>query len=86
MNKLANLLNEKKLNFPSEKEVELITGLQVNGISPLTLIHKGFTIVLDYSAQFFEDIHISGGQRGLNLLIIVQDLISLINPKIAEIT
>jgi len=86
LKKLANLLGEKKLSVLSEREVEQVTGLQVGGISPLALIGKGFEMVLDQSAHLYEDIHISGGQRGLNLLINVQDLISLIYPKISDIT
>ena len=63
LKKLANLLDEKKLYLPSEKEVEAITGLQVGVISPLALINKGFQMVLDSSALSYNQIHISGGQR-----------------------
>jgi Cys-tRNA(Pro)/Cys-tRNA(Cys) deacylase len=86
MKKLSQLVEQKRLHIPSEREVELLTGLLVGGISPLALMNKGFTMVLDQSVHQYEDIHISGGQRGLNLLINVQDLISLINPVIADIT
>jgi len=85
LKKLANLLGEKKLHIPSEREVERLTGLQVGGISPLALTNMGFDMVLDLSALLHEKIHISGGQRGLNLLILVQDLISLINPQVSDI-
>jgi Cys-tRNA(Pro)/Cys-tRNA(Cys) deacylase len=84
--KLAKLVEQKRLHIPSEREVEQLTGLQVGGISPLALMNKGFTMILDLSARQYEDIHISGGQRGLNLLINVEDLITLIGPVIADIT
>jgi Cys-tRNA(Pro)/Cys-tRNA(Cys) deacylase len=86
MKKLANLLEQKRLQIPSEREVEQLTGLQVGGISPIALLNKGFDIVLDQTALLVEEIHISGGQRGLTLLINVKDLIALIDPKIADIT
>jgi Cys-tRNA(Pro)/Cys-tRNA(Cys) deacylase len=86
INKLAKLVEQKRLHIPSEREVEQLTGLQVGGISPLALMNKGFTMILDLSARQYEDIHISGGQRGLNLLINVEDLITLIGPVIADIT
>jgi Cys-tRNA(Pro)/Cys-tRNA(Cys) deacylase len=86
MKKLAIHVGEKRLHIPSEREVEQLTGLQVGGISPVALIGKGFEMVLDRTALLYEDIHLSGGERGLNLLINVQDLISLVDPKIADIT
>ena len=86
INKLAKLVEQKRLHIPSEREVEQLTGLQVGGISPLALMNKGFTMILDLSARQYEDIHISGGQRGLNLLINVEDLITLLGPVIADIT
>jgi Cys-tRNA(Pro)/Cys-tRNA(Cys) deacylase len=86
LKKLANVLGEKRLHISAEREVEQLTGLQVGGISPLALMNMGFDMVLDQSALQHEEIHISGGQRGLNLLIFVQDLISLINPQVSDIT
>ncbi len=86
LKKLASLVGEKKLHVPSEREVEKLTGLLSGGISPLALIHKGFEMVLDQSSQFLEDLHISGGERGVNLRIPVKDLIFILQPKIADIS
>jgi Cys-tRNA(Pro)/Cys-tRNA(Cys) deacylase len=83
---LARALDEKKLHLPSEREAEQITGLQAGGISPLALINRGFQVVLDSNAGKFKEIHISGGQRGLNILIPVDTLIQLTNAKLATIT
>ena len=83
---LAIALNEKKLRLPSEREAEQITGLQAGGISPLALIHKGFQVVLDVFAQSPEEIHVSGGQRGLNIRLPVSALVKLTNARLAEIS
>ncbi len=83
---LAAALNEKKVHLPTEREAEQLTGLQAGGISPLALINKGFQVVLDSSAQRFPEIHISGGQRGLNIKLSVADLIKLTNARVAAIT
>ena len=83
---IAAVLNEKKLSLPTEKEAEQITGLQAGGISPLALLNKGFQVLLDASAQQYPQIHISGGQRGLNILLAVNDLIQLTNARVAKIT
>ncbi len=82
---LAQAIGEKKLSLPTEREAEQLTGMQAGGISPLALINRGFQFVLDASAHQFADIHISGGQRGLNIRLPVKDLVSLINPLVAEI-
>lgn len=82
---LAQILGEKKVHLPTEREAEKLTGLQVGGISPLALLNRGFQMVLDSSAQTFAEIYISGGQRGLNIRMPVNALIELIHPLIADI-
>lgn len=83
---VAKALGEKKVLLPSEREAEQITGLQAGGISPLALIHKGFQVLVDESAQAQGEIYISGGQRGLNIRLPVEDLLKLTNAKLAAIT
>jgi len=83
---LAKALGEKKLHLPTEREAEQLTGLQAGGISPLALINKGFQVVLDSSAQSFKEIHVSGGQRGLNIRLPVEALVKLTNARLAEIS
>ena len=83
---LAQALDEKKVFLPTERDAEQLTGLLAGGISPLALIHKGFQVILDESAQDFEMIYISGGQRGLDISLPVQALVQLTNAKIAHIT
>lgn len=82
---LARTLGEKKLSLPTEREAEKLTGLQAGGISPLALLNHGFQMVLDSSAEMFESIHVSGGQRGLNICLPVSALVDLIHPVLADI-
>ena len=82
---LAAFLGEKKVHLPTEREAEQLTGLQAGGISPLALINKGFQVVLDTSVEDYSDIHISGGQRGLNIKLPVADLIRLTRARLAAI-
>lgn len=82
---LAKVLQEKKVHLATEREAEALTGLQTGGISPLALIQRGFQVVVDQSAQDFPEIHVSGGQRGLNIRIGLADLISLTNARLAPI-
>jgi Cys-tRNA(Pro)/Cys-tRNA(Cys) deacylase len=82
---LAAFLGEKKVSLPTEREAEQLTGLQAGGISPLALINKGFQVVIDASAQNYPEIHISGGQRGLNIRLPVKDLAALTNARFGGI-
>ncbi len=83
---LAAALGEKKLLLPTEREAEQLTGLQAGGISPLALINKGFQVVADSSAQDKSEIHVSGGQRGLNIRLPVQALVDLTHARFALIS
>ena len=83
---LASVLGEKKVYLPTEREAEALTGLQAGGISPLALLNKGFQVVLDASAQNFAEIHVSGGQRGLNIKLPVDALVKLTNARLAIIS
>lgn len=82
---LARLLGEKKLHLPTEREAERLTGLQAGGISPLALLQRGFQVLLDSSAQSLVEIHISGGQRGLNISLAPGDLVKLTNARVGSI-
>ncbi len=82
---VAQVVGEKKVLLPTEREAERITGLQAGGISPLALIHKGFLVILDESALDYDDIYISGGQRGLDIRLPVQALVDLTGAKLAKI-
>ena len=83
---LAAFLGEKKVHLPTEREAEQLTGLQAGGISPLALLNKGFQVVLDASAREQAEIHVSGGQRGLNIRLPVDALIRLTNARVAFVS
>ncbi|NTU65739.1 MAG: aminoacyl-tRNA deacylase [Chloroflexi bacterium] len=86
LKKLAASVGEKKLHIAKHDEAEKLTGLQVGGISALALLSKPFEVCLDRSALDFEQIHISGGQRGLDVQIGVKDLMALTKAKAVEAT
>jgi Cys-tRNA(Pro)/Cys-tRNA(Cys) deacylase len=86
LKKLAKAVGEKKVYLTTQKEAEALTRLQAGGISPLALLNRGFQVVIDRSAQESNEIHVSGGQRGLNILLPVEDLVKLTNARLAEIS
>ncbi len=83
---LALAVGEKKLSLPTEREAEKITGMQAGGISPLALLNRGFQMILDDTAQLFNEIHISGGQRGLNIRLPVSAVLELTGASLAQIS
>lgn len=83
---VAKALGEKKVSLPTQAEAEKLTKLQAGGISPLALLNKGFVILLDESAREHDEIHISGGQRGLNVRLGVDDFIKLTNARVAVVS
>lgn len=86
LKRVAAALGEKKVSLPTEREAETLTGLQAGGISPLALINKGFQVLIDSSVQEHAEIHISGGQRGLNIRLPVKDLADLTRARFALIS
>lgn len=83
---LAQAVGEKKVHLTTQKEAETLTGLQAGGISPLALINKGFQTILDQAALDHEQIHVSGGQRGLNIRLPVKALVALTNARTAVVS
>ena len=81
---VGDVTRREKLHLPTQREAEELTGLQSGGISPLALLNKGFQLCLDQSAEAHKEIHISGGQRGLNIRLGVKDLITVTNARIVE--
>jgi Cys-tRNA(Pro)/Cys-tRNA(Cys) deacylase len=83
---LAAALGEKKVNLPTEREAEQLTGLLAGGISPLALVNKGFQVLIDAEARSRSHIHVSGGQRGLNISLPVESLAELTHARFAAIS
>jgi len=86
LKKLASYLGKKKIFLATESEAEQWTGLQAGGISPLALLNKGFRVVLDASAREQAELHVSGGQRGLNIRMKVDDLVRLTKARLADVS
>jgi Cys-tRNA(Pro)/Cys-tRNA(Cys) deacylase len=83
---VAKALDEKKVKLPTQREAEDLTGLEAGGISPLALLNRGFEVVIDTSAQDHEQIHVSGGQIGLNIRLPVEALKKLTKARFAAIS
>ena len=85
LKKLAQTVGEKKVSPATQREAENISKLQVGGISPLALINKGFEMVIHSSILEYEEVHVSGGERGVNIRLKSSDLIDLTRAMISDI-
>lgn len=73
----AREIGVKSVRMASHDQAEKVTGLKVGGISALALLNRPFTVYIDGSALAYEQIAVSGGQRGVDLLLRVADLIAV---------
>jgi Cys-tRNA(Pro)/Cys-tRNA(Cys) deacylase len=78
----AQQIGVKAVRMAKHDQAEKLTGLKVGGISALALLNRPFDKYLDESASRFEEIAISGGQRGINLQLKVNDLLRLTDAKL----
>ena len=85
LKKLAKAVKAKKLKMATQNEAEKMTGLQVGGISPLALLNKGFAIYVDVSAQGIDKIVISAGQRGMQIILGVDDLVKVTRARFVDV-
>lgn len=86
LKKTAKALGEKKVRLASHAEAEEMTRLQVGGISPLALINRGFDVVLDRSAQTFDTVLLSAGEKGINVRLTVADLVALTHASALDVS
>ncbi|HRQ36424.1 MAG TPA: aminoacyl-tRNA deacylase [Chloroflexota bacterium] len=86
LKRVAQTVDAKKVQMATHKEAEAMTGLQVGGISALALLNKGFVVFLDASAQAYEQIYVSAGQKGLDVKLKVADLVKVTGAKVVDLT
>ena len=85
MKQAAHVVNEKKLNLMPLDQLKQVTGYVRGGCSPIGMKHL-FKTTIDRSAQNLDKIYVSGGQRGMQIIIKVEDLIKMTEAQVAHIT
>ncbi len=86
LKKLAAAAGEKKVQMAPQRDAERLTGLQKGGISPLALMEKGWSVVVDETVLLFDRIEISAGKVGVGVLAPVEPLLALLRATTADIT
>lgn len=85
LKKAAQAAGEKKLDLIAVKELLPTTGYIRGGCSPVGM-KKLLPTYIDESAILYDEIGVSAGARGCQLLLAPQDLIDYVNMRLHDLT
>lgn len=81
----ARVLGEKSIAMMHMRDLVPVTGYMRGGCSPIGM-KKRFPTVIDETCKLWDEIFISGGKRGIQLVIAPKDLVAFTGAKVAAIT
>lgn len=84
LKKAAAAAGEKSLSLMHVRDLEAVTGYVRGGCSPVGM-KKAFPTLIDETAQLFDEVHVSGGRRGLSLTLSPEDLAAHTGAVFADI-
>ena len=84
MKKAAREVGEKSIEMLPVKDIQAVTGYIRGGCTPLGM-KKLYPTVIQESAKQFEEIIISGGKLGVQILLNPLDLAKVVNGKFSDI-
>jgi len=82
---LAKQTGDRKVDTVPLKDVQPLTGYIRGGVTALAC-KKDYPTYLDETAMLFDEISVSAGQRGLQIVLAPGDYASAVNAKVAEIS
>lgn len=85
MKKAAKAAGEKSIEMVHVKDIKDLTGYIRGGCTAIGM-KKRFATIVDASAMNFDEIIVSGGALGIQLMLSPSDLLKAVNGKTAEIT
>ncbi|MDO5044824.1 MAG: Cys-tRNA(Pro) deacylase [Coriobacteriia bacterium] len=84
LKKAAAAAKHKSLSMIQVKELKSVTGYIRGGCSPLAM-KKSFPVYIDETAQLFDTIACSGGQRGVQLIVNPEDLARVVGAEFVDL-
>lgn len=84
LKKAAAVAGDKSMEMIAVKELLSLTGYIRGGCSPVGM-KRSYPTFLDETCQLFDEIAVSAGQRGHQMILPAEALITLTNAKIADI-
>lgn len=85
LKKCAAAVGEKKIEMTQVKELLGLTGYIRGGCSPVGM-KKKFPTVFDETAQLFDKIYVSAGQRGIQMIVNPIQLAEYVEARFADVT
>jgi Cys-tRNA(Pro)/Cys-tRNA(Cys) deacylase len=82
---LARVIGAKSLHMASQRDAERLTGMQAGGISALAVRPAVFDVLIDERALLLDVIHVSAGQRGIDLALRPADLIEVTGARVIRL-
>lgn len=85
LKKCAAAVQEKKLEMVHVKELLGLTGYIRGGCSPVGM-KKKYPTIIDETAQLFDRIYVSAGQRGVQMIVNPEQLADYVEANFADVT
>ena len=85
LKRAAQVAGEKTLTMMHVRDLVPVTGYMRGGCSPVGM-KKRFPTLIDETCELWDEIFISGGRRGLQLVIAPDDLVAFTGATVAAIT
>ncbi len=85
LKKLALMAGHKKLDLAALKQVEPLTGYVRGGVTVLAA-KKPFPAFADETIELFDQVSVSAGQRGLQLVLAPADYLRATGAVVADLT
>lgn len=85
LKKVAKAAGDKKVELIHVKELLPLTGYIRGGCSPIGM-KKPFPTYMDETAQLYDEVGVSAGCRGCQILLSPDDLIDYVNLSLADLT
>ena len=85
LKKTARAAGEKSADLIPMKDLQPLTGYVRGGCSPIGM-KKQFPVFIDETAQLFDTISVSAGERGVQVILAPPDLADFISAGFADLT
>lgn len=85
LKKLAQVSGNKKVEMIHVKELQPLTGYVRGGCSPVGM-KKQFPTYMDETIELWDTVALSGGQRGMQILVAPADILQVTGAKTAALT
>ncbi len=82
---MAKATGDRKVEMIPLKDVQPVTGYIRGGVTALGM-KKTFPVVVDETMELWNEVCVSAGMRGMQIVIAPKDYIAVVNAKVAEIS